>query len=346
MATIPHQFAAQREALFFSEANNGLFPVLQTAWQRTQKTLADISECLANVQLPECVETVAVSGSLGRMEQLPSSDCDLIIIVNEACQSVGDQKTVYDAIWNALAELEFARPKPEGIYGTCCQKSDLLKSTARGQFDEDVAVYGKRMQLLQDSQPVFGFRQFDLLVEELLVWYAGGNLAVEFPWRYLLNELMRYYRTLSVRYQWTRRDNPAEWLPLYAKYLHSRLIVYTGLLFVLAEIGSRPNGSDQLGALKQVLRLTPLERIAWEYSESGQSGIETVLKSYDTFLRLMSDREFVLSISESSNSNELENHPAYLEMVENSEPMRAELTCFVLSQQGWWSGEVMSGLFF
>ena len=66
------------------------YPVLQRAWQDTQQILAQAVALLKRVLPAGVVRTVAVSGSLGRMEKTAKSDLDLIVIVPDRV-STGDE---------------------------------------------------------------------------------------------------------------------------------------------------------------------------------------------------------------------------------------------------------------
>ncbi len=79
----------------------------------------------------EPVETIAVCGSLGRLEANPSSDVDCIIVVNWV---IGNDRSdaLAERVSRALAPLELKAPKPWGIYREPIGTAALLETAALG----------------------------------------------------------------------------------------------------------------------------------------------------------------------------------------------------------------------
>jgi hypothetical protein len=245
------------------------------------------------------------------MEQLPLSDCDLVIVTGT---SVSDDLVV--TVWNRLEPLSLHRPKPDGIFSQAVTRAALTDPTTRGVVDEDQFVFGKRIQLLLDSQPVYRDDAFEQLTADVLTRYAyphAGTFGTS-VWAGLLSDLVRYYRALCIRTMWLPEDPPKTWRTLNVKLRFSRLVLYAGLLCLLAEFSreavvdgrGRPSysshprdASDPIAWLQARLKWTPLERIAAAFQSAGMDGFETIASAYDRFLNAMaadslaqSDAEF------------------------------------------------------
>ena len=147
---------------------------LEQAWNRSRSTVKAIRRAIGHVQLPPCVRSVVVSGSLGRMEYTCHSDVDLFIVV----ESTTDRATGSDArraVWDALSPLDLKLPLADGIFSTPIDESLLTSGDALGEIDESKAVFGIRMQLLLDSQPVYGDQEYERLVEQILERYEPNH---------------------------------------------------------------------------------------------------------------------------------------------------------------------------
>ncbi len=181
------------------------FRNLQQAWDLSRQRLQALQAQLRRLQLDSRVATVAVSGSLGRMEALDHSDADLIVIVRDAQPlSSADRRTIMQQIWAGLEPLSLIMPAEDGIFTAAVNWQSLCDDGSLGQIDESTAIFGTRIQLLLDSQPVLHRDTFDQLLAQIVRRYARGDVAYRptSPWTYLTNDLIRYYRCLGLDAQW------------------------------------------------------------------------------------------------------------------------------------------------
>lgn len=202
----------------------------------------------------KAIQTIAVAGSLGRMEQLPGSDIDLIVVTNEEQDS-----ELVQQVWRALDSLKLKLPKPDGIYGRAVTVKQLISRESLGIVDEDKAVFGLRMQLLIEGRPVWNDDGCAGLQRAILERFADSTANDPADtWRPLLDDLLRYHRSLCVHYQRLKREQIDNWEELVTKAGHSRLIGIAGLLFLL---GESTRADDPLDFVSERLSLTPLQRI-------------------------------------------------------------------------------------
>lgn len=249
-------------------------PAMADAWRRSWETLRIARELLCDGNIDERIATIAVAGSLGRLELSPSSDLDLIVVLREPTSD-----DVNHRVWNALRPLELRLPKPDGIYGRAVTISQLVSRESLGVIDEDKATFGQRMQLLIESRALWNEPALTQLQREILERFTD-DVAVETiqRWRPLIDDLLRYHRSLCVHYARLQRERLPGWRDLVDKAGHSRLAGIAGLLFLLAE--STRAVDDALSFVVDRLPLTPLERIAMV----GRSGFETITACYARFL--------------------------------------------------------------
>ncbi|MBD3675924.1 MAG: nucleotidyltransferase domain-containing protein [Planctomycetaceae bacterium] len=269
---------------------------LDACWNRSRESLQRIRDVLSK-EVPTEVVTIYVCGSMGRMEQLPGSDCDLIIVTIDDIPPESDQgRAIHAEIWKRLEPLGLIRPKPNGIFSETVTWGQLINPDTRGQVDEDQFVYGKRIQLLLDSQPVYHEDHFVRLQREVLQRFQRGCDLPEQQWLGLLNEVIRYWKALGVRSLWLDDRSVAEWRYINLKFRHSRNLLIFGFLMLLGEASRRQN--DSLNLLHSGLTLTPLERVC-RFAKPDPT--KQLTARYAHFLQIMADEEFVCRLRDVGN---------------------------------------------
>ncbi|HSG68841.1 MAG TPA: DUF294 nucleotidyltransferase-like domain-containing protein [Planctomycetaceae bacterium] len=327
----PHEFAQFRNWCCEDTVTLAEFSSLSAAWERTRRTLADIRERLQRAELPSEIETVYVCGSMGRMEQLPGSDCDLVIVAEGSTVPDSDRgRELFRLVWDQLSDLEFERPKSAGIFSQVVSWNQLVDRSSLGVVDEDQCVYGTRMQLLLDSQPVNKSARFQILASEVISraqqFDANGNSN----WIPLLSELMRYWRSLCTRTFWISSLQPGVRRTITVKLNHSRLVLIAGFLCLLGDAATRVNDSCEY--LQQRIRLTPLERIGSANTQT--SAIQEIVSSYDQFLARMSDGEFVQRLADPE--VETLHTSEFTQLEQNSQRLKTALVSLIAERSNSW----------
>lgn len=335
------EFAAQRKWAFDSAHPLRTYITLQQAWQRSQEMAKQIEATFLDLLPQDVVSTVAVSGSLGRMECLPHSDVDLIVILNNNYHADEEKsQKIVKQIWDALGQLGFPVPKANGIFAQATTRVELCNPEAIGQIDEQPALFGKRIQLLLDSQPLFGKENFLQLQAEILDWYQI-SLQNNDPAQtnYLVHDLHRYQRALAIRYQFLFRDDPLEWRLLNLKFRNSRFLNHFGLLLILGEMGVQPVARTEW--LRKALFWTPLERIAAVYARRHDANFHVIARSYERFLDSMGNTSFRKDLQEGIIPEENE---AYQAAIDHSRLMNQELARFLSERQHDWNESFLETL--
>jgi len=242
-------------------------PQLARAWSDSQVQLAKVRDALHEV-LPPFIACVAVSGSLARMEVHADSDIDLLIVVDDRTVSVSDQQleSVFFDAWDRLDALGATRPKHGGIFSVCARWKDLIDPAARGRIDESITVFGHRIQLLMDAQPVTSDETFVVLQRELLEWYSETRVAQLFdesgPLHWLWQDVQRYWRSLRARTSWLYADDPVNSLTLNTRLRSSRLLLVFAFLQTIAIAHeTHAVGPGVIQSVVDHLYQTPAERL-------------------------------------------------------------------------------------
>jgi len=325
-------------------------------WNKSQELILNIRQCIEKKELNSIIQTVAAAGSIGRMEASPDvSDADLIVVIsNEIPLDSADAKAAYQEVWNAISELNLKSPKQTGVFAQPTNQKQLEDSI--GKADESLDIFGKRLLLLLESQPIYNDPNYieliDSLVERYAFKYVKGDAKKE--WTLLLNDLIRYFRSLVVNYQWDFENEHEKWAIRNVKLRHSRIVMYGGLLMLLGEASKERE--DKVTWLKNNLKMTPLERIAWVYEQNQDWNFYRIAGFYNVFLsnlnkqevrnKLNFNPESLTTSTESETYDERYKIPEFSALKANSDALIAELLRFVLSRRGSWSERFFEYLLF
>ncbi len=323
------------------------FPCLDAAWKRSRRTLTSIHQHLLAADLPPDIVTVAVSGSLGRMEQLPHSDVDLIVIVRDELAVDRDAMCrAYQAVWSGLRPLGLPPPQNDGIFATPATRARLCRDSDRGRINEDLVTFGQRIQLLLDCQPVYGHAAFQSLVGGVLERYLGDlPRRGDCQWAYLLHDLGRYFHSLAVAAHWKQRESPGKWRIRNIKRLHSRRVLQAGLLWLLGE--SSKSDQDRFSWVLQRLTWTPLERLGMVHAENQSPNFARILVCYETFLERMQDDALRRRLELfPADGRQLGDQPDFAQLRSNAESLAEELVGFLLERRQVWSRAFYESLIF
>ncbi|MFO1020426.1 MAG: hypothetical protein U0903_06990 [Planctomycetales bacterium] len=316
---------------------HGKHSALAAAWDYSARQLSSLVESGKT----EGVMTLGLAGSYARMEAGPAGDLDLVILVDDPLPDDLAQE-VDERVRRSARDQGFHLPQSHGIFARPVREAELFAPVI-GQIDESPRTFGLRIQWLLEMQPLQGAREFQRIQRRIVERYATDFVTAgpEKQWIYLLNDTIRYFRSLFLKYQWESRDNPARWELRNLKGRHSRTVLYAGLLFLLGESGIRK--ADKVEWLLNSLQLTPLERIAAIYQQYADNNLITVLNSYGEFVAWSgaeASRKTLGTAGMGRRSAE------YLHWKQNADLLQQELIRFTLDRRSDWSPRFFQRLFF
>ena len=282
------------------------------------------------------VHVLATAGSLARLEASDQSDLDLIMTVNPVRE--GDEAADLQALkeWrNQLCErLGIDKPNPKGVFidPTCRTVLETISGGAEEAY-QDVA---KRILFILESQWLYSESEHDTLIDAII---DKDSMHVKIDTRknfvFLLNDVVRFFRQLCVNYQFTTDETAdGKWPLRNIKLRHSRVIMYFSMIAALGAL-SRCYDKDKIKALKDLVKLPPLERLFVAYKISGDEGFFRVAGSYNTFLHLLSQQEardelFKLEYPDRYKS------AIFGQLKANSDGLSSELLRFYEARRGGW----------
>jgi putative nucleotidyltransferase DUF294 len=326
----------------YSAVDLRAYPVIAEGWEHTRRHLTKLNGAL-NLRLSQGDESynycIAAAGSFGRMEAFEASDLDFIVLADHDLQAdVVDEVT--ETVREVLHETGIEAPNPEGVFSQVTNYAHLIERA--GAKEDTLHSLAQRMLLLMEARPIYNETVFRNALDLALRKYLG--YVYDDPEKepiYLINDLIRYFRSICVNYQFGFWHEEEKWVMRNMKLRHSRVVMYGGLLLVLLNSSMKQNKPSYI---RDMLSQTPLERIASVYLDAHDGGYRRILSAYDAFLRRIRSRDLraLLQVDYESRYS----LPEYCDLRVTSDAIGAEMTRFILAQRGRWSESAYEYLLF
>ncbi|MCJ7507862.1 MAG: hypothetical protein MUO85_03925, partial [candidate division Zixibacteria bacterium] len=197
--------------------------------------------------------------------------------------------------------------------------------------------------LLMESKPIYNESVFRNAVDKILRKYL--ELIMIDPKKealFLLNDVIRYFRSICVNYQFNFWKEEDKWVMRNVKLRHSRIIMYAGLLLLI--LNASKNTEDKFSYMQSKIYLTPIEKIIHVYTDNKDLSFTRILGTYDVFLRKNSDGEIRKALR--VDYDERYSNPYYAELKVNSDNLQTEFTRFIFAQKGRWTEQIYEYLIF
>lgn len=234
---------------------------------------------------------ILIAGSLSRKEALPTSDIDGFVLA----KSSYDKRTA-DDIFKKLEEIASSaevnlKIATKGVFSTVTPVSELLKNY--GGMKDTNQLLTRRMSVLIEgtgigntyTSVVYNTKKkiLERYLRDIFVDPKKGPI-------FLINEIIRYYRTIAVDYEYKKVEVGKPWAVRLAKFRHSRKMLYIGALLPLVQSIKEKHRIEWLE--NQFINYTPLERIILLIERYGRKEDWDILKYYDNFIGYLKDNEF------------------------------------------------------
>jgi len=279
------------------------FENLARARTLSATTLAHLGEVLCGEDPADT--SIVVFGSLARGEYTPGSDVDWTLLIDGRADE-GHYEAAR-AINGALKREHFHEPGPTGVFGNVAFSHPILHQI--GGQDDTNKLTTQRILLLLESRAVGRGEAHERVLDLVLSRYVEDDRGLLYgskgdvvP-RFLVNDIVRYWRTVTVDFVYKQRDREDGWALRNAKLKMSRKLIFAaGLLACFSfELGGEswrdPAGRLSVPRLVRFLRersrLHPLDQLAEAALRTSVRG-ETALglfEAYDAFVAVLGDDE-------------------------------------------------------
>lgn len=239
---------------------------------------------------------VFAAGSLGRFETGKISDLDVFILAdrpNRSSDETSISASCDDELRHDLEVLITSLGLPPfsgyGKYLRIHELSDLISATGDPSDDKE-NWFTTRLLLLLESQPISNDHLYQRAMQRVLEnYYRDGKGRKDFRPLFLLNDVLRYWRTLCLNYERDRALEKPWWKKnLNLKFSRKLTVFSTALAIVSNEL----NDVDQF---KSFSKKVPLERLATVLDKIDDQSLadrfKDVLSDYESFLAAKSYSE-------------------------------------------------------
>lgn len=238
--------------------------------------LADLRSSLAAVT-PEGV-SVLTFGSYARREASPNSDLDYLLVFEGAEPS--EEPPCATPIRKAIEAHVPIEPGQGGPFGVHIAGADLLKNVG-GNDDTNKAITRRILLLLEGDWLCCGDDSFSALRRSLIEKYVGEAPGKDHQLTlFLLNDIIRYWRTITVDYAFKVTEEGKDWGLRNIKLMYSRKLMYASGLFGVAMTADRSR-NRKVDFLSEYFSIPVIDRIV---SVAGEMESRRVMELYDDFL--------------------------------------------------------------
>jgi predicted nucleotidyltransferase len=292
--------------------NSGLLRTCREAALRTREELDKLLSSKIPGYTSEDTSRV-VFGSLARGEWTSGSDLDWTYLIDGGANP--DHLLIAQRIQQVLEENEatFPPPGPTGTFGKMAFSHDIIHQIG-GQNDTNKNTTQRILLLLESCAIGKRTDAYERVILGVINRYldednhllTADSKSYRVP-RFLLNDIVRFWRTMAVDFASKQRDRAGKgWGLRNAKLRMSRKLIFASGLLVCFSANLDPDlqtkiSTDQKDGIKLTLlqhirdyvRLTPLEILAKSMERYGvpQSIAKDLFDAYTEFLKVLSDDE-------------------------------------------------------
>jgi hypothetical protein len=239
-------------------------------------------------------------GSWGRAEVTAGSDDDFMVIVRGT-----DRRDVHPSIDDVQTVLDQA-PGDQGIFGNPVGSDPLIGEI--GLEEDTNSNLSRRMLLLLESVAATQEDVHEVVTGELVDRYLDESVKDFRVPRFLLNDVVRYWRTICVDFAGKERRGPEKWGIRNAKLRTSRKILFAGGLLPVFECAKLAR-EEMLEFLRDQLRMPPTDRIAQAFlAHNAADPGGRALGAYDDFVGHLDDDAFRDELQAVTRDNSKESH--------------------------------------
>lgn len=233
---------------------------------------------------------IFAAGSLGRFEAGRESDLDVFVLAKNRNTTKSsntpishlDEIRLFAKLIEINAALELPEFSGDGRYLKAHSLERIISST--GDAHDDIEnLFTTRMLLLLESQAIWNSELRTLAIKEVLGnYFKDGKGKSDFRPLFLLNDILRYWRTLCLNYERDRVTSNKWWKTnLNLKFSRKLTIFSTVMLIVTEEARS-------IEDFRRIADLVPLERLALAFDKLNDlclvERFSIFLDDYESFL--------------------------------------------------------------
>lgn len=238
---------------------------------------------------------IGINGSYARREATSGSDVDIFFLYSgqHQSQALDYQRSFRERLEKAGFEL----PAVGGVFS-----EPLSVSVTRemiGGLDDNNTQITRRMLLLLEGEWIFNEAGFDDARRQLLKKYVPDSLRDDQICLFLLNDVIRYWRTICVDFEFKVQVDGKPRAIRLIKLRFSRMLLFlAGVLAIGTTQGKTVN--EKLSSLADLLAIPTIERVQKIAGDHANKPLEL----YAEFLQSLDNKSTRAALSQSSPKGE------------------------------------------
>ncbi len=197
-----------------------------------------------------------------------------------------------DDVRPSKAEIETIldrAPGKQGIFGEPVSSRMMIEKI--GLEEDSNTNLSRRMLFLLESIDATNSHVADTARDQLLDRYLDQSVKDFRPPRFLLNDVIRYWRTMCVDFAGKEHEGPEKWGLRNVKLRTARKVLFAGGLLPVFEC-SRLAAEQMPGYMRAQLQMPPIDRIAEAFlrHDAADPGGRAI-GAYDDFLAILDDEQ-------------------------------------------------------
>ena len=227
--------------------------------------------------------SIAVTGSFGRKEASTESDMDAFIL-SDGRLSTSELETISHHYNEAVYRHIDRPPGSSGAFDIATQEtvSEMVRNIGSGLDDNRKLT--RRLLLLLEGDWLYGRETFGACRRELVKTYIKPEIPDKHLVRFLLNDVIRYYRTITTDFEQKVSEGGKSWGLRKVNLRFSRKLLYFSGLITVAETPNMER-EEKIHRVLDLLSLSPLRRLM----ELSSDEPAEILGIYNSFLSRISN---------------------------------------------------------
>jgi hypothetical protein len=268
---------------------------LQTRFAHSKEFLHDVRVGLGDLPTGSSKDVcIFAGGSLGRFETGRKSDLDVFFLARPVAgnRPVGRLQEIqlFADVIRLNERLSLPPFSGDGRFLRVHRLDDLVNSTGDSSRDDSENLFTTRLLLLLESKPISNDTLYHSAVSTVVDnYFRDGKGRHNFQPLFLLNDILRYWRTLCLNYERDRTLQKPWWKKNLNLKFCRKLTVFSTVLAIVSEMVST---TEQFIKFSQ---LVPLQRLAATLDHIAEESLREkfayLLDDYEEFLAAKSYAE-------------------------------------------------------
>lgn len=247
----------------------------------TGSKLSELQNALKPLANPRW--SLIANGSYARQEATQLSDFDYYLL-HKSSMSARELRELHTKVRRIVSKVIGKMPSSDGAFDTTLELGTLTRNI--GGNDDTNKSITRRILLLTEGIAVGNPALLDAQRGQLIDRYIKDEISDHQLCLFLLNDLIRYYRTVCVDFEFKTVEANKSWGLRNIKLVFSRKLLYFSGVLMVAETAQR-TASEKREIVKELIDLSPIERIQKVCGTSS----ERALRSYEIFLKSLNDEK-------------------------------------------------------